>query len=228
MMSRFLAISKKGKNYLKIVYSLVDDPPTDLEEDPELLKDNATPLGAIPAKKLKLYNSKSVFQLDESRSKALKDEIVHYAWERLLRYLSLRERSIEECRNYLQRLYLSEATINELINRAKEKRYLDEERFAELLTRSYISRHKSRAELKSALITKRIPAEIIAKTIEKYYTDEDRDEILRYHIGKGIRKYPDKKSRKDYEKCIAYLMRKGFNFSDFRDELLLYYREAGE
>jgi len=228
MMPLFLAISKNRQNYLKIVYSLAEDFSPDLEEDPELLKENATLIGPIPAKKLRAYSSESVFCLDEERSKTLQDTVIHYAWERLLRYLSLRERSIGECRSYLQRLQLSEESINDLINKAIKKRYIDEERFAELLTRSYVNRRKSRTELRNALIAKRIPADIIEKIIDLYYTREDRDEILRYHISKGIRKYPVKKSRKDYEKCISYLMRKGFNYADIRDELLLYYVDTGE
>lgn len=254
-MPRLRTISKKRQRYLKIVYQIPGDEDPDkvypeedslpsclnnlhqqaLEEPEEIalsgdqyetLPEGCNLIGVLPNKRLLQYSSRSGFFLNEEDTGRLTEEIVSYAWERLVRYLTYRERSIAECRTFLSKLPVNEEIINDLLNRAVHKKYLDEERFAELLAQSYISRHKSRRELKTALISKRIPEELISKVVNDHYTTENRKEIIRYHIKKGIRKYPDKGSYHDYQKCIAYLMRKGFSFDDFFDELQKYYRST--
>jgi SOS response regulatory protein OraA/RecX len=253
-MPRLRAINKRGGRYLRVIYLLPEeDTGEDYSDDSDaedtgcrseiqqsffndteeiesrenefqLIPENARLLGVLPLKRIALYNTGSSFFLEENDLDALIEEVRQYAWERLLRYLAYRERSIAECRHYLKTLPLREEINNELLQRAIENKYLDEQRFAELLTQSYVSRNKSRNELKTALISKRIPKEIIERVIAGHYTEEDKREILEYQIEKVIKKYPDRSSAKDYQKSIAYLMRKGFNYEDFAEELKKYYR----
>ena len=244
-MPGFKQINKRQQKYLKIIYrleenevdqsrkeegynSLSETYQIESADNPYHIPANAQLWGALPMKQLAGYSLQNEFYLDEQRASALKQDITHYAWERLLKYLSFRERSITECRKYLQNLPLKGEISNELIKRATEKKFLDETRFAELLTESYISRHKSRTELKTALIEKRISPEIVEQVLQEHYKDENQREILQYHIEKGIRKYPAQNSAKDHQKCIAYLLRKGFHYSDFRDELKSYYRNSDD
>ncbi|MBW6515544.1 MAG: RecX family transcriptional regulator [Candidatus Cloacimonetes bacterium] len=239
-MPRFKQVNKRQQKYLKIIYLLTENGEENRKEkgsfeslsdkyqietldNPYHIPENAQLWGVLPSKVITNYSLANEFILDKDRAAELKNEISNYAWERLLKYLSFRERSIDECRNYLKNLPVSNDLIKSLIQRALEKKFLNEERFAELLTQSYISRRKSKTELKTSLISKRIPPEMIEKVLQENYNEEDKKEILQYHIEKGIRKYPDKNSAKDYQKCIAYLMRKGFHYGDFRDDLLKYY-----
>lgn len=235
-MNRFLAVNKPLRKHLKIIYSLPAEEqnetlsPITGEEGQRIdfIPDDAHLIGILPGKTLQKYSRENLFYLDDLQMRDLYEEVNSYARERLIHYLSLRERSIAECRSYLNNLPLGKDLADSLIREAIERKYLDERRFAELLTRSYISRHKSRQELKTALINKRIPSEVIDTIMDKHYTDEDKREVLEYHIEKGIRKYPGKASARDYQKCIAYLMRKGFHFDDFKDKLLMFYRGVEE
>ncbi len=213
---------KRETNLLSDTYLI------ETEESFYHIPENARLLGALPAKELLAYNSEREFFLEEERGKKLQEEIAHYAWGRLLKYLGYRERSIAECQKYLKALPLGEDLAKILIKKALDMKYLDEKRFAELLTQSFISRRKSKRELKSGLIAKRIDPDLIDKVMKKNYTEEEQKEILQYQIDKGIRKYPDKNSYKDLQKCIAYLIRKGFSYGDFRDQLLQYYRNTEE
>lgn len=242
----FRTVSKREQKHLKLIFFLPQEGDEGLlfqgrvelnreEERSRLnnyyfdnnLPDHAVFLGVLPYRTLLRFSGSDEFVLEREQVEGLLTAISDYGWERLIRFLSFRERSLFECRSFLHKLPVNSIITENLIQKAIEKKYLDEFRFAELLTRSFISRQKSIKELKAELINKRIPAEIIADVLSRNYTDTEKKEVLSYHVEKGIRKYPDKNSYKDYQKCISYLMRKGFDYSDFSDSLQAYYRTDG-
>ncbi|MFA5498485.1 MAG: RecX family transcriptional regulator [Candidatus Cloacimonadia bacterium] len=209
-MRQFRKSKKYNSKYLWHIYS------TNFDGD-ELM------LGVLPSTALRQYGDSDIFILNDEEAVLLEKEIVKYAWNRLLNYLSIRERSEAECVNYLYGLSLNEKFTQQLLSKGKEYNYLNDERFAELFVTSYLNRNKSRSETKTALYQKRIEPRIIEEALEKYYPADESSRVLAHHVEKGIRKYPDRNSRKDQQKCIAYLMRKGFSYSDFRDSLDKYY-----
>ena len=180
--------------------------------------------GIIPTKQVIRYCGDQVFfQLPEDEAVLLEEEIVAYTWGRLLKFLTYRERSTEECKIYLKQMPTSETICSILIDRAKAYRYLDDKRFAELLTVSMISRKKSWNEIRHALTLKGISVETVSETLTTHYKEESRGEVIRYQFEKGVSKYPDRNSYQDYQKCISYLMRKGFSYSDFQEMIKGYY-----
>ncbi len=186
-------------------------------------------IGALPLSNALLFGGQdSEFSISDEEYEKLISEIVNYAWNRLLNYLTYRERSVAECRNYLKNLPLNEKYIQALIDKAQKYNYLNESRFAELLVSSLINRKKSLPEIKNALFQKQIENDLTESLIAKLYDRDTKKEILRAMVEKAIKRYPESDSYKDYQKCIAFLMRKGFHYSDFSDLLRAYYRETGE
>ena len=214
-MRQFRKSKKNNNKYTWLIYSLQSD-------------DSENLLGILPGKLLQRFGDSDVFLLSEADGRELEHEITQYAWNRLINYLSLRERSEAECVNYLQGLFLEKSAIQTLIEKGKQYNYINDERFAELLVASYVNRNKSRLEIKNSLYEKKINPQIIERSLKNNYPEDEGKRVVSYHIEKGIRKYPDRSSYKDYQKCINYLMRKGFAFEDFREELRRYYLTTEE
>jgi regulatory protein len=227
----FRKISRGKQQHIHVIYQYPADQSEDLEDDlnsdpqSHFEETDVAVLGILPRKISSKYGEdNSFFRLSTGDASLLRQEIERYAWERLLKYLTYRERSEVECREYLKQLPLAPDISQDLISRAHKYNYLDDNRFAELLTVSLINRNKSRVEVYTALKQKRIAPEIIQKVLSEHYTTESKQEIIKHHVEKGIRKYPNKNSYKDYQKCIAYLMRKGFAFADIQESVKAYYK----
>jgi SOS response regulatory protein OraA/RecX len=212
---QFRKSRKSNNKYIWLIYSLQSD-------DSEYL------LGVLPGKLLQRFGDSDVFLLSEAEGSELVHEITQYAWNRLINYLSLRERSEAECVSYLKGLSLEKGAIQTLIEKGKQYNYINDDRFADLLVASYVNRNKSRVEIKNSLYEKKINPQIIERSLKNNYPEDEGKRVVFYHIEKGIKKYPDRSSYKDYQRCISYLMRKGFAFEDFREELYHYYMTTEE
>lgn len=182
-------------------------------------------IGVLPTKKAAEYgNQHQFFELTDNQIEQLENDILHYANEKLLNYLATRERSLSECKEYLKRLPLNANFADTLISKSVDYNYINDSRFTELLVESQISRNKSRLEAKHALIKKGVSSDIIEIVLDRHYTQETTNNIIDYHLKKAFRKYSDTSSYKDYHKCIAYLVKKGFKYDDFADKVKAHYR----
>ncbi len=190
----------------------------------ELKEDDWDLLGLLPTKAASKYGQeKQYFKLTADQYEQLEQEIKHHAYEKLLNYLAYRERSLSECKEYLKRLPVNDHFIDTLISKSVSQNYINDDRFAEVLTESQISRNKSRLEAKNSLIKKGVCSALIETILEQLYTPEITANIVGYHLNRAFRKYPDTKSYKDYHKCIAYMMKKGFKYDDFIDKVKTFY-----
>ncbi len=181
-------------------------------------------LGLLPAKQaLEFGGNNENFDLSGQDSQRLTEKIFNYTEERLLSYLAYRERSIFESQNFLYQLPVNIYLAKQLIERSIARNYINDRRFAELLTQSSLSRNKSFNEAKTSLIKKRIPPQTIHEVLDLYYSPENCGQVLDYHIDKATKKYPNKDSKKDYSRCINYLIRKGFSYHEFIAGVNSYY-----
>ncbi len=155
------------------------------------------------------------FFLAEKETQQLKEEIHKFAWQKFLNYLSYRERSLFECRQYLnKKLCLSKILENILIKKAENLNYLNEERFTELYCEELIQKKKSYQEIYEKMLAKKIEIKLIEKILSQKYSKKIKLENLRLNLEKAIKRYGLPKHRKNKEKILNFMTRKGFSYYD--------------
>ena len=166
-------------------------------------------------------NSKYAFSLDVAQVVDLKikvgmeiseEELAKYKkasgklYQRTLEWALVRPRSEKEVYDYLYRkVYekkLDKSYINLIIERLKNKKYLDDTKFAEYYVENrFVKKGISRKRLKMELMKKEVATEIIEQVLDGR---NDEEEILKI-IAKKRAKYDD-------EKLTQYLCRQGFSY----------------
>jgi len=90
--------------------------------------------GILPARILRffsIYPGQENHLPDENKTKLIR-EIENFNWEKLLNFLAYRERSLWECKNFLKQQLLSSSLIEELLKKAIELNFVNDERFAQI------------------------------------------------------------------------------------------------
>ena len=137
-------------------------------------------------------------------------------YQRTLEWVLVRPRSLKETRDYLRKkIYdrkLDAGFSDMIIERLTEKKYLDDEKFAEYYVENrFVKKGISQKRLKMELFKKGVAAEIV----EEVLANSERDEVE--EAKKIIAK---KRGRYDDEKLIAYLCRQGFPYQLARSLIL--------
>lgn len=176
--------------------------------------------GILPNRVLLRLSLSTEREIDASelQLEKLKEELEKYAWDRFLKFLAYRERSMWECNNFLNHLPLQNSISDKLIELALKYNYISDQRFAEVLVRSLCEYGKSKQEIVRKLKEKQIADELINKYLaEYYYTQEQK--ILAYNIKKALARYSRFPEKERKEKLKIYLFRKGFTYSDIVEAL---------
>ena len=149
-------------------------------------------------------------ELDEARLKELKKMAGQdKAYNNALRYAAMRPRSEWEMGTYLQRKGVDEPVAQQIMQRLKRARLLDDGDFA----RAWVSHRRqlkstSKRKLRLELKQKHVPEEIIEQVLSE---DETTDRAaLRDLVAKKRARYPDQ------QKLMAYLARQGFSYDDIK------------
>ncbi len=150
-------------------------------------------------------------------------------YQRTLEWAISRPHSVREAQNYLKRRQIKRRMLNRqreregktilpeideklselVIKRLVEKKYLDDQKFAEYFVENRnVRRGTSQKKLKMELAQKGVKQEIAVAALEKVPRDED-EEILKV-IKKKRRKYDD-------FHLVGYLVRQGFNFQKAKE-----------
>jgi len=134
--------------------------------------------------------------------------------DKALMWLMLRPRSAWELEDYLRRKSENEALRTAVANRLKEKKYIDDQDFAQRWVENRrLLKSVSKLKLKQELIKKRVPKEIIEDTLAADETDEL--EVLKVLVEKKrkISRYQDD------QKLMAYLARQGFRYGAIKEAI---------
>ncbi len=177
--------------------------------------------GILPEKVLHFFSltpGKNI-ELDEGLSSKLFKEIEKFAWDKLLNYISFQERSIWECVNYLKKLPLEINMAEKLIKKAISLNFINDTRFTELMVESLLQKGKSSIETRNKLFQKHIEENIINDIISKFYTSENKIEILEKNLDKALKRYSRFPDKKKIEKTLNYLTRKGFSYWEVKEML---------
>lgn len=135
-------------------------------------------------------------------------------YQRALEWVLSRPRSEKECRDYLYKKIfekkLDKNYIDLITDKLKEKKYLDDRKFAEFWVENRF--------VKKGVSLKRLKMELMKKGISKEIIDEVMSESGR-NDAEEIRKIITKKARKydDERELIQYLCRQGFSYQLVRE-----------
>jgi regulatory protein len=108
------------------------------------------------------------------KSKTKEPESPEHAYNYVLFLLNLRLRTEGELRYKMRERGYTEDVINSTIEQLLQKKYIDDERFAEILTEN-LKKYKNHGyyQIKKKLMGKRLSEKTILETLEKHFTLED-------------------------------------------------------
>ena len=152
---------------------------------------------------------------DEQLAKLRNESEFGKNYIRAIDLISRRLRSEKEIRDYARRKDWTPDNTNRVIDRLKDKGYLNDKVFAEAFVRSRQNAGKySRRRIELDLRRKGIADTIIKEILHDEVDDTD---ALRKLIAKRAKRYDD------VNKLKAYLLRAGFNYDDINREIGEYY-----
>ncbi|MCK5050143.1 MAG: RecX family transcriptional regulator [Candidatus Cloacimonetes bacterium] len=178
--------------------------------------------GILPDKILHFYckGQLEYFELSDDVAAKLLEEIRKLSWNKLLDYLAYCERSYGECDEFLSRkIFLKKELQPTLLRKAVSLNFINDTRFAEMLTENLIRNSKSRVEIKNKLYAKKINEKIISDILQKKIDSKTADEILEANFKKAKRRFSKLKKNERNEKILNYLTRKGFSYWEVKEKM---------
>lgn len=149
------------------------------------------------------------------------DEIRRKTFERAVRLLAAKSRSVAELRErLLEKKGATEAIVETVIARLREYGYLDDERFAF----SYASlkvkqRPVGRRRLERDLKFKKVDAEVANEALELVYSETPEEQLIDQAIAKRLRLRGRPKNRAEAKSLFDHLLRQGFPFELVSDKI---------
>ncbi len=158
-------------------------------------------------------------EISETFSDRLYSVIYSKAFDKYSAFLAGAEYSAYDIKLKMKRNNYSDEIINDVIEALYAERYLDDKRYAESYIR-YYSRTKSRELIIRELEYKGVTGDWMNDLLNEVYTDEsiERDEVIKNLIEKKY-KGQDLSDEKVKRRVAAFLLRKGFSFSDINSYL---------
>ncbi|MDD3773727.1 MAG: RecX family transcriptional regulator, partial [Patescibacteria group bacterium] len=138
----------------------------------------------------------------------INDQIFSLLKDRLLYFLTLRDRSEKEIERYLIRLHLGEF-YPKAQSWLKKLNLLDDRKFAQKLINWRKEAGFGPFYIKQQLWQKGIDADLVEALLKKSYTEKEEKKIISEVFSKYQRKV-DLKNAKDRAKAIRYLAGRGF------------------
>lgn len=150
---------------------------------------------------------------DEFIDEILKAEEENNVYNYALSILSRQSKSEKQLKAKMIEKGYDQQFIDNVIIKLKQQRYLDDERYSEMLINSKINFSKyGRRKIKEALYEKGINKEIIEEKLS--FVLEEDEERRAYLLGeKKLRALKEEDTRKKMFKLSNYLINKGFEFS---------------
>ncbi|MEO5627375.1 MAG: RecX family transcriptional regulator [Candidatus Saccharimonadales bacterium] len=140
--------------------------------------------------------------------------ILDKAYMRAIDYLSRRQRSEWEVRDYLRRKEYDLPTADIILNKLSEHNYIDDLKFAEAWIRNRRSlKPTSLRRLRQELAQKHVAKDVVEQAISE--DEGDESDTLKELINKKRQQV----RYQDDQKMIAYLLRQGFNYGDVKEAL---------
>ena len=141
--------------------------------------------------------------------------------DRAVRLLAAKPRAVAELRErLLEKLWTNEEIVDGVIEKLKEYKYLDDEKFASDVAMSKLrQKPQGKRRLQFTMSQKKVDKEIVKRAIESAYEKMPEEELASLAIEKRIRLKGVPETREDLKKFYDHLMRQGFSYGLIRDKL---------
>lgn len=151
-------------------------------------------------------------ELSEEKAAQLQaEDTLEVGYQRALKYIGYRMRSVAEVQDKLIDYGFAEEEIVGVVERLRRNGFIDDERFAEAWIENRVEfRPRSHRALSFELRQKGVPDDVIDETLEKTISDE---ELAYLAATKQSRKYKDLEWPDFRRKMGAYLARRGFTYN---------------
>ena len=164
--------------------------------------------------------------------------------ERMYGLFSVRGRSEKEVRDYLRQLNfkrklkdkeaLSDTVMDALIERLKQKDFLNDERFAnEWIHARRNSKQKGINAIKSELYQKGIEREIIERLLDPRLREDDNDseyeseeKLAMQSLEKKVKNIEILEDPREKQRILGFLMRKGFSYDISRSVIEVFLKKG--
>ncbi len=166
-------------------------------------------LGLLPQESLFSICQKQGEISSEQRS-SLQKAAFSFAKDRLLGYLSYKERSQKQAFGYLLRLPLASGLCRKLIDQMQEWDFLNQERFAFSFARSLKAKNVAKDLARIRLEYEGVEHSLREKVLPEVYRDESF--LVEQAVLKAVRKYRRLPRKQMKQKCLAWLHRRGYRF----------------
>lgn len=153
-------------------------------------------------------------QSDESRAARLSpDEVRARAFQRAVKLLAAKPRSIAELRERLSERCSSKDVVETVIARLREYGYLDDERYALGYASSKVRQQPiGRRRLELSLANKKVDRKVAAEALDQVYTETSEEELLDRALEKRVRLRGRPKTRAEAKSLFDHLLRQGFPY----------------
>ena len=141
------------------------------------------------------------------------DEIRARAFQRAVKLLAAKPRSIAELRERLAERCSSKTVIETVIARLREYGYLDDERYALGYASSKVRQQPiGRRRLELSLDRKKVDRAVAGEALDQVFAETPEEELLDRALEKRIRLRGRPKTRAEAKSLFDHLLRQGFPF----------------
>ena len=150
---------------------------------------------------------------DAPASRLTPDEVRARAFQRAVKLLATKPRSIAELRERLSERCSNKAVVETVIARLREYGYLDDERYALGYAASKVRQQPiGRRRLEQSLAQKKVDRAVADDALDQVFAETSEEELLDRAIEKRIRLRGRPKTRAEAKSLFDHLLRQGFPF----------------
>jgi regulatory protein len=137
-----------------------------------------------------------------------------------LRALTRRAHSIHQMREYLERRALEVSQVRPVLERLKQRQYLDDARYAREFSRGHaLSRRQGRYRIARELRARGVPDRFIEAALEETFAQTDEAALVRARLQRLVGKLRIALDERKLASLYRSLMRAGFSADVIRSEL---------
>ena len=149
----------------------------------------------------------------ESKTPLTPDQVRARAFQRAVKLLAAKPRSVAELRERLLERCSDEATVETVISRLQEYGYLDDERYALSYASSQVRQQPiGRRRLQQSLVLKKVDRTIADEALDQVFAETSEDELIDRAVEKRVRLRGRPKTRAEAKSLFDHLLRQGFPF----------------
>ena len=155
-----------------------------------------------------------------TQSRLTPDEQRARAFQRAVKLLAAKPRSIAELREKLAERSTSKAVVETVIERLREYGYLDDERYALGYASSKLRQQPiGRRRLKQNLAMKQVDRSVAEGVLDQVFAETSEEDLIDQAIEKRLRIRGRPKTRAEAKSLFDYLLRQGFPFDLVSDRV---------